>query len=365
MEISVDLVHKEPELTNKQTAIGVAILVVAVLAAILDPSFFLLLNAKSIYLRVAWKYMVMLLVLVPKLIFDGYNNILYFVECISDFAGPVFGLAVVNTLYVYLMYYSLTRTFAFHTLLLCSLPSTFIAAWKIASKQPFTRFDYVGIGINVFGAYLCCSEGGPLSSIISNLPLGYDILIGDFAAICAAAFGAVYMGYSEDLLSERRAATSVYFGLLSSYTILLCYILGQVTGENFTLFSVDPSTGFFGLFSTQYAVCECRENFQYAVLGLGVMSGFVLHVFPMVAREHIGAMFVSVGFNFAPFLAHVVGCVLDLQVFPRTFTIYAGLCLFIGCTLLAMDFNDQKSITSVPMIGKIEESNISANETNI
>jgi len=108
--------------------------------------------------------MVILLVFVPKLIFDGYTNILYFVECISDFAGPVFGLAVVHTLYVYLMYFSLTRTFFFHTLLLCGLPTTFISAWRIASKQPFTRFEYIGIGFNVFGAYLCCNEGEPLSS---------------------------------------------------------------------------------------------------------------------------------------------------------------------------------------------------------
>lgn len=157
---------KEPELSGKQAAIGIAIFLIALLAAILNPSFFLLLEAKSIYLRIAWRYMVVLLVFIPKLVFDVYNDIFYFVECVSDFAGPVFGLAIVNTLYVYLMYFSLTHTFMVHTLLLCSIPTTFLATWRIASRQPFTRFDYIGIALNVFGAYLCCCEGGPLSSIL-------------------------------------------------------------------------------------------------------------------------------------------------------------------------------------------------------
>jgi len=92
------------------------------------------------------------------------------------------------------------------------------------------------------------------------------------------------------------------------------------------------------------------------------MSGFILHTFPMAAKESIGSMFVNVGFNFAPFLAQIIGCALYLQPFPYTFTIYGGIALFIGSTLLAMDYNDQKSLVSVPMIGKVQETDTS--ETN-
>ena len=76
--------------------------------------------------------------------------------------------------------------------------------------------------------------------------------MGDFAALLAAAIYAVYLNYSEELINERRSATSVYFSLLSIYTIILSYVFGQIIGEEFELFSVDPTTGFFGLFSTQY-----------------------------------------------------------------------------------------------------------------
>ena len=97
-----------------------------------------------------------------------------------------------------------------------------------------------------------------------------------------------------------------------------------------------------------------RANIKYAVLGLGVMAGFVLHIFPMYAKENIGSMFVSVCFNFTPFLSQVVTFLLGAQAFPGTFTTYGGACLFIGCTLLAMDYKDQKDLVSVPLIGKFE-----------
>lgn len=84
------------------------------------------------------------------------------------------------------------------------------------------------------------------------------------------------------------------------------------------------------------------------------MAGFVLHVFPMIAKENIGSMFVNVCFNFTPFLSQVVTFLLGKQEFPGTFTTYGGACLFIGCTLLAMNYKDQKEVVSLPLIGKIE-----------
>ena len=94
------------------------------------------------------------------------------------------------------------------------------------------------------------------------------------------------------------------------------------------------------------------------------MSGFVVHIFPMIAKENIGSMFVSTCFNFAPFISQVFGCIFALQMFPGLFTTYGGACLFIGCTLLNMDYNDQKDLVSIPMVGKMEETIGSELETN-
>ena len=84
------------------------------------------------------------------------------------------------------------------------------------------------------------------------------------------------------------------------------------------------------------------------------MAGFVLHVFPIAAKENLSPMFVSVCFNFAPFLSQVVTFLMGVQAFPGIFTTYGGACLFVGCTLLAMDYTDQKDVVSLPLIGRVE-----------
>ena len=71
----------------------------------------------------------------------------------------IFLISVINTLYVYLVYASVKHTYGVHTILLCSIATTFISTWKIARKTAYTSMEYIGIGINVFGAYLCCCEG--------------------------------------------------------------------------------------------------------------------------------------------------------------------------------------------------------------
>jgi len=90
------------------------------------------------------------------------------------------------------------------------------------------------------------------------------------------------------------------------------------------------------------------------VLGLGVMAGFVLHVFPIAAKENLSPMFVSVCFNFTPFLSQCVAYLMGIQPFPGLFTTYGGACLFVGCTLLAMDYTDQKDVISLPLVGRVE-----------
>lgn len=251
LEISIDLAKQPRERAIGEAALGIILLLISLCAAIFNLPSFLLLEAKSIYLRIAWRYMILFLIFMPKLVFDAYNNVFLFVESVTTYSGQVFGLALLNTVYVYLVYYAVQHTFVVHTLLLCSIATTFNATWKIASKQPFTRLEYVGIGVNVFGAYLCCCEGAPLASNKDERFIGSDILIGNFCAIFSSALCAIYNAYSSEALVERKCPLSVYFGLLSLYTIVISYILAQVLGEDVELLSFNPTVGFFGLFSNQ------------------------------------------------------------------------------------------------------------------
>ena len=86
------------------------------------------------------------------------------------------------------------------------------------------------------------------------------------------------------------------------------------------------------------------------------MAGFVLHLFPIVAKENISPLFVNVCFNFTPFLSQVTMFLMmpEIGVFPGTFTAIGGAALFIGCTLLAMDYKDQNEVAAAPLIGRRE-----------
>ena len=84
------------------------------------------------------------------------------------------------------------------------------------------------------------------------------------------------------------------------------------------------------------------------------MAGFVLYVCPARAKTYLSPMFVSVCFNFTPFLSQVTAFLIGVQVFPGIWTTYGGACLFIGCTLLSMDYADQVDLAKIPLVGKVE-----------
>ena len=65
-------------------------------------------------------------------------------------------------------------------------------------------------------------------------------------------------------------------------------------------------------------------------------------------------MFVDVCFNFAPFLSQVTAFMIDAQSFPGIWTTYGGAIIFIGCTLLSMNYEDHKELAQVPLIGRVE-----------
>eukprot|EP00826_Nyctotherus_ovalis_P003858 TRINITY_DN10798_c0_g4_i1.p3 TRINITY_DN10798_c0_g4~~TRINITY_DN10798_c0_g4_i1.p3 ORF type:complete len:139 (-),score=24.84 TRINITY_DN10798_c0_g4_i1:728-1144(-) len=129
-------------------------------------SSYLMLREQSIFLRVIWKYTTMTAVFAPLMIIDFATTDSFILSVIAENFPSLIVLTIIETLYTYLVYIAAMQTFVVHTLLLCSISTTFLATWKIARRLPFTRIEYIGIGINVFGAYLCCCEGAYISSTL-------------------------------------------------------------------------------------------------------------------------------------------------------------------------------------------------------
>ena len=152
------------ESTSGDTTIGILLLVFAFIGAVLNLPCFLLLQAESIYQRIIWRYLVLALLISPKFIYDLLANITAFWDIFLANIFPVFFLSLLNTAYVYIVYFAVNHTFVAHTLLLCSIGTAFSSTWKIIKREQYTTIEYIGIGINVFGAYLCCCEGAPLES---------------------------------------------------------------------------------------------------------------------------------------------------------------------------------------------------------
>lgn len=85
------------------------------------------------------------------------------------------------------------------------------------------------------------------------------------------------------------------------------------------------------------------------------MAGIVLYICPAQAKTHLSPLFVSVSFNFVPFLSQVVAFLLGFQGFPGGWTTYGGACVFVGCTLLSMTHKEQAAVAKVPLIASSDD----------
>ena len=126
---------------------------------------FLILQAESIYLRIIWKYLALALFISPRFIYDIIANITSLWDIFIANIFPIFLLSFLNTAYVYMVYYAVNYTFVSHALFLCMLGPAFSTAWKIIKREPYTSLEYIGMGLNIFGAYLFCCESGPSERI--------------------------------------------------------------------------------------------------------------------------------------------------------------------------------------------------------
>lgn len=88
---------------------------------------------------------------------------------------------------------------------------------------------------------------------------------------------------------------------------------------------------------------------------MAVMAGFVHFYFTAKAKEFISPFFVNVCYNFTPFISQCVTFILGAQDMPGWLTVYGGASLFVGCTLLFMNYQDQREMAMIPWIGTIEK----------
>jgi len=336
---------------------GVILFLLAFIGSLVNLPSFLLLETQCISLRIMWRYFGLGLIIAPWFLHDLLSASETVWRAIVDNIVEVFLMSLINTLYVYLVYTSVNYTYVVHTLLLCSIGTTFLAAWKIAKKSPYTVIEYIGIGINVLGVYLCFCEGNYTSRKF-NLNLGTNLLKGDSIAILASAVYAIYIAHSRSFTKNKKCPITVYLGLLSCFTIALSFIISLIAKDPLEFFSFDPQYGIFGLFSSW-------REFKYGFFGLGIMAGYIYHYFTLRAQEKISPMFVNVCYNFTPFLSQLVAYLLSAQEeFPGVFTAFGGAILFIGCTLLAMNYQDQQEMAHIPLLGG-KDSDLTAPEDSL
>lgn len=173
--------------------------------------------------------------------------------------------------------------------------------------------------------------------------------MGNLIAILSSGVHAIYASFSKSVALMKTCPVSVYLILMSGYIVGLSFILAFLFGERIDIFSTDEHYGLFAFITTW-------RSFLYGFVGLGVMAGFVYHYFTLLAQQYVSGMFINVCYNFVPFMAQMTAYVLGAQTpMPGSFTFVGGVALFLGCTLLAMNYQDQQYLAHVPFINKGKE----------
>lgn len=325
---------------SEYACLGIILFALALFGAVINIPCFLSLEAESIFLKIIWRFFVLVIILLPKAFYDLSLNL--------DNLGKIFSsknlldlffLSILNTIWVYMFYYAASHTFAAHTLLL-QIPLMFLCIWKLLRRESTTYLEIIGLATCILGSYLISNDGATLDR--------RDIIIGNIISLSSSILGAVYIKKSSHII-DKEIPSSIFLSLMGIFVIVFSFIFASFLGENIVLGSANPKTGIFGLFSS-------KANFIYGFLGMGFMSGFALYFLSIKASQYISPMFVNTTFNTAPFLSQVTCYIVGVQGFPGSFTAYGGFWLFIGCTLLAMNYEDHKDMsTKFPLYYNLEE----------
>jgi len=191
-----------------------------------------------------------------------------------------------------------------------------------------------------------------LSIVCCHCNIGSDILLGNLYAICASALFAIYLTYSKDIISDDYPLY-FYWAVNSGYTIVITYFLSVFTENEIDLFSVDPTTGFLSFTTNSYIPITHRNNFLYAIVGLGLF-GFLFLISQIKAKAYLSHMFVDICFNFVPLMGEILTFLMELQLFPSIWSAYGALCLFVGCTILSMNDTNRIELVKTPLTRKPE-----------
>ena len=156
-----------PPSPNKtwEASLGILLLICAIAGATIDIPSFLVLNTKPIFLRIIWKHLIIIYFFLPKLLLDFKTHNFSFLQFLYKHYITYIWLSISLIFYQYFIYMCAMKSYIMHALLLGGLGSTFLIAWKIASKQAYGKIEYLGITANIIGIYFCYWETSGLQRI--------------------------------------------------------------------------------------------------------------------------------------------------------------------------------------------------------
>ena len=186
---------------SEYACLGIILFALALFGAVINIHCFLSLEAESIFLKIIWRFFVLVIILLPKAFYDLSLNL--------DNLGKIFSsknlldlffLSILNTIWVYMFYYAASHTFAAHTLLL-QIPLMFLCIWKLLRRESTTYLEIIGLATCILGSYLISNDGATLDR--------RDIIIGNIISLSSSILGAVYIKKSSHII-DKEIPSSIF-----------------------------------------------------------------------------------------------------------------------------------------------------------
>lgn len=310
---------------------GALLLLLFLLACSVNLPYFLMLKHIPLFQKIMWRYSILICLNFPTFVNEILEHASGLYSLMRTHILKIVLLSVLNCFYLYVFYYSAELTYVMHTLLLSSIAPSLVCVWKFVRGLPYSRIEYIGVGINVLGVYLCCCDG-------SNQKSRWNILLGNLFAILGSCIYSVYLAQSEEIMKKKQIPISIYFTLMSIISIALSYGLECITHLN-------DERNFGNLL---FEIGLTRQNFAFGLIGLGVV-GYFLHNGLWQAKEKISPLLIEICFFFVPLISQVIAKYLQLQQYPGYFTAIGSALLYFGCTLLLIGTDELKKILKISL----------------
>lgn len=241
---------EESQRTRMATILGLVFLVLSLAGSVLNIPSFLMLADQSIYLKVMWRHSVVLIFTLPPVVIQYFNDAEMFLALVSANWCLMFLQGLLQTVYVYLVYYAANKTFVSHSLIFSTLPLVYSSLWKIVRRFPLTRIDYIGLSMVFFGMFLCLCESNAIDSISLFFAVGKSMFIGDMCAIAASVVLAIHSSFTDKILRENLPYTNLT--ITSAVILVFSYLASIFAGNRVELLSFSPTSSLLGLLATWY-----------------------------------------------------------------------------------------------------------------